>query len=701
MFLLALAVCVQPVHATGWAVGGNGLVIRSDDAGQIWSSSNPTSATLNGVHFVDDSEGWAVGNSGIAIHTTNGGATWTQTTPGVLTLNAVFFIDATHGWIVGDGGKVLRTTNGGASWTTTSPTAAALYGVYFIDSNTGWAVGKGVVLRTINGGASWTAAAPSTATLRGVSFVSPTVGWVVGSNGIVLATTDGGSTWNPSSPTTSNLNAVHFASATLGWAVGTSGTVIRTTNGGVSWSQQKPTTAELRSVYFIDDRIGWAVGVGGVALETGDGGDTWSVTNPATVTLNGVFFASVPTGIAVTVDTTPPGRSFSVDSVEYTSAQIFFWNPGDSHTLATTSPQDGTPGTRYAWDGWSQGGPISQTVAPRTEAHYTASFTTQYSLTMITGADGAVTPSDGWHNAGEGLAIEATPDPGFGFNGWTGTGTGSYTGWANPALITMNGPITETAAFGSDVTVVVQCNPAGPAFMVDGTTYASTQQFTWVPGSTHTLDAASPQSIGPDTRYAFTRWSDSGAASHTVAPVSNTTYSATFKIQYTLTMQAGPGGSVTPVSGWQDAGGLVTITASPDSGYSFQSWTGSGVGSYTGSSNPRTISVSGPVTELANFTPGTTPAAPATLTLLSNVPNPFSVDTEIRYGLPGDSDVHVDVFDVTGRRVFSDVVRGVPRGWQSYVLDASGAGGRLASGIYFVRVSTAQDTRTARITLLR
>jgi photosystem II stability/assembly factor-like uncharacterized protein len=141
-------VCSVPAHAAGWAVGGNGLVIRSTDGGQSFTSSSPATATLNGVFFTSDLDGWAVGNAGIAIHTIDGGDQWTQSTPGALALNSVFFADATHGWIAGDSGKILRTTNGGASWVTSTPTSAALYSIFFFDENLGWAVGKGVVLRT-------------------------------------------------------------------------------------------------------------------------------------------------------------------------------------------------------------------------------------------------------------------------------------------------------------------------------------------------------------------------------------------------------------------------------------------------------------------------------------------------------------------------------------------------------------------------
>src|SRR5436190_626874 len=70
------------------------------------------------------------------------------------------------------------------------------------------------------------------------------------------------------------------------------------------------------------------------------------------------------------------------------------------------------------------------------------------------------------------------------FTGWTGSGTGSFTGTTNPVSITMNGPITETAAFTQNpVNVTVQTSIAGPTFSVDGATYSSTQTFSWQPGS--------------------------------------------------------------------------------------------------------------------------------------------------------------------------------------------------------------------------
>jgi hypothetical protein len=66
---------------------------------------------------------------------------------------------------------------------------------------------------------------------------------------------------------------------------------------------------------------------------------------------------------------------------------------------------------------------------------------------------GGVTPASGqWYNASDVLSISAiAPSASAGeayvWNGWIGTGAGSYTGVANPATIIMNGPITEIGAW--------------------------------------------------------------------------------------------------------------------------------------------------------------------------------------------------------------------------------------------------------------
>src|SRR4030095_15130096 len=120
----------------------------------------------------------------------------------------------------------------------------------------------------------------------------------------------------------------------------------------------------------------------------------------------------------------------------------FSWQPGSTHTIATTSPQDGGTGVRYVWTNWTGGGAISHHVPPATNATYTANFRTQYFLTMSHGTGGTVTPGSGWRNSGTAVSITATPATGYIFSNWSGSGTGSYSGSANPSSITMGGPIT-------------------------------------------------------------------------------------------------------------------------------------------------------------------------------------------------------------------------------------------------------------------
>jgi hypothetical protein len=151
--------------------------------------------------------------------------------------------------------------------------------------------------------------------------------------------------------------------------------------------------------------------------------------------------------VQVTVQTNPAGLSFSVDGTSYSSAQTFSWVPGSSHTIATTSPQNGATGVRYVWSNWTGGGAISHTVAPTTNKIYTANFNTQYFLTMSHGTGGSVSPASGWKASGTAVSITATPGTGYHFTNWTGSGTGSYSGPNNPASITMGGPITENATF--------------------------------------------------------------------------------------------------------------------------------------------------------------------------------------------------------------------------------------------------------------
>jgi hypothetical protein len=84
-------------------------------------------------------------------------------------------------------------------------------------------------------------------------------------------------------------------------------------------------------------------------------------------------------------------------------------------------------------------------------------------------------------------------------------------------------------------------------------------------------------------------------------------------------------------------------------------------------------------------------ALPLHFTLHGNYPNPFNPTTTIRFDLPEPALVHVEVFDVLGRRVL--VLPSQPTlagAAQERALDAAA----LASGLYFYRVTATASTRT-------
>ena len=311
--------------------------------------------------------------------------------------------------------------------------------------------------------------------------------------------------------------------------------------------------------------------------------------------------------VQVTVQTTPVGLVFLVDGVSYTSTQTFSWTYGSGHTIATTSPQNGGAGVQYVWTNWTDCQAISHAITAITNMTYIATFTTQYYLTMSRTTGGIVIPASGWKNNGDTVSITATPtnnnQVSYSFSGWTGRGNGSYSGTNNPASITMNGPITETATFTQNpVQVTVQTNPAGRSFTVDGTSYTTAQTFSWQPGSSHTVCTTSPQSGGTGARYVWSSWTGGGAISHTVAPTTNKTYTATFNKQYYLTMMHNTGGSVSPPSGWKANGAIISIRATASSGYHFSNWTGTGPGSYSGTNNPASVTMNAPISETGTFT---------------------------------------------------------------------------------------------------
>ena len=156
--------------ASAYVWTGEGAIVTN--VGSSWNVVHWDTDAFNAVHFPTEDVGYAVGNNGIVVKTIDGGATWTQLSTGYgMTLHDVFFTSETTGTIVGEVGAILRTNDGGATWDLqNSGSTITLRAVQFLDNNVGYVAGdQGVILYTNTGGYEDDVTPPTTTcTLDGI-----------------------------------------------------------------------------------------------------------------------------------------------------------------------------------------------------------------------------------------------------------------------------------------------------------------------------------------------------------------------------------------------------------------------------------------------------------------------------------------------------------------------------------------------------
>jgi hypothetical protein len=93
---------------------------------------------------------------------------------------------------------------------------------------------------------------------------------------------------------------------------------------------------------------------------------------------------------------------------------------------------------------------------------------------------------------------------------------------------------------------------------------------------------------------------------------------------------------------------------------------------------------------------------PKTFGLEQNVPNPFNPVTVIRYQLPHEADVRIDVFNVAGRLVKTIVDGHQEAGYKEAAWDGTNeAGEKVASGVYLYRMDAGDYTSKKMMVLLK
>jgi len=230
------------------------------------------------------------------------------------------------------------------------------------------------------------------------------------------------------------------------------------------------------------------------------------------------------------------------------------------------------------------------------------------------------------HGTGTQVSVTATPAQGYTFSGWSGAST-----LASPTVnITMDDSKTLVAMFTPIMyTLRVNASPeSGGTIFVNGTALTGV-----TPQNSGTQITALAQAAHG---YTFTGWS--GVAVGIDNPMtihiteSNQTLTANFQRQssggdtavapttYTLTVNAGTGGTVSPSgTSTHNTNAQISITATAASGYEFSNWTATGGGSVADANSRTTIvTLTSNATVTANFRYSSGTQPPNTYVLMVN-----------------------------------------------------------------------------------
>ena len=90
-------------------------------------------------------------------------------------------------------------------------------------------------------------------------------------------------------------------------------------------------------------------------------------------------------------------------------------------------------------------------------------------------------------------------------------------------------------------------------------------------------------------------------------------------------------------------------------------------------------------------------AAPEKISLDSAYPNPFNPTTTISFGLPFDSEVSIQIYNLQGRVVETLASEYMQEGYHSVTWNAD----NFSSGVYFVRMATGDYVSTQKLLLVK
>lgn len=87
--------------------------------------------------------------------------------------------------------------------------------------------------------------------------------------------------------------------------------------------------------------------------------------------------------------------------------------------------------------------------------------------------------------------------------------------------------------------------------------------------------------------------------------------------------------------------------------------------------------------------------------LLQNYPNPFNPETNIKFSLPEDAKIAINIYNVLGQKVATILNKELKAGFHQVNFNTTSAGYRLASGVYIYTIETKNFSQVKKMILMK
>lgn len=271
------------------AAGSHGHIVLSDDDGHTWMQARvPVSVTLTSLYFPSGQYGWAVGHDGVILHSRDAGQTWAKQFDGFIANQAIVSAAqkakdnaeaaltaaerSNNRVAVEEAEMALENATfalSDASYDLNSGSTKPFLDVWFYDARRGFAVGAyGMFFETLDGGQTWSDASvrlpnPDRLHLNAITAVGGRSLMVVGEMGLIMRSDDLGESWSVlDSPYDGSLFGL-MANRDQQLLFGLRGHVYRSVDGGISWNEMNTGSEQTLLAGAVGNRNAVLVGNAG------------------------------------------------------------------------------------------------------------------------------------------------------------------------------------------------------------------------------------------------------------------------------------------------------------------------------------------------------------------------------------------------------------------------------------------------------